>query len=211
MMIKALGCRPLSAITTWRALSVTPQVVSTVGFGTSSATKLQAGRNRPNNRVLYQAYEQLKLAFTYLYTTPGIPLIYYGDEFGLPGAGDPDNRRMMRFDGALSTFESQTLEWMKQLGQLRAKHPALRAGAWSPPLWKEADFLAWSRSLDKDLVIVLIHRGDAQLKKGTLSVPAVADGTALVEWFSGKKMVVNQGKLPFEIAARSAQVWTAQP
>jgi len=37
--------------------------------------------------------EGLKLAFTFLLTTRGTPLIYYGDEIGLPGGGDPDNRR----------------------------------------------------------------------------------------------------------------------
>ena len=34
-----------------------------------------------------------------LLTNKGAPLIYYGDEIGLPGAGDPDNRRMMQFSG----------------------------------------------------------------------------------------------------------------
>ena len=37
--------------------------------------------------------EGLMLAETYLMTTRGIPLIYYGDEIALAGAGDPDNRR----------------------------------------------------------------------------------------------------------------------
>ena len=32
-------------------------------------------------------------------TNKGAPLIYYGDEIGLPGAGDPDNRRMMQWTG----------------------------------------------------------------------------------------------------------------
>ena len=34
-----------------------------------------------------------------LLTNKGAPLIYYGDEIGLPGAGDPDNRRMMQWTG----------------------------------------------------------------------------------------------------------------
>ena len=35
----------------------------------------------------------LRLAFTFLLTTRGIPLIYYGDEIAMPGGDDPDNRR----------------------------------------------------------------------------------------------------------------------
>lgn len=35
----------------------------------------------------------LRLAFTFLFTTRGTPLVYYGDEIGLPGGNDPDNRR----------------------------------------------------------------------------------------------------------------------
>jgi glycosidase len=35
----------------------------------------------------------LKLAYTFLLTYRGIPMIYYGDEIGMPGGGDPDNRR----------------------------------------------------------------------------------------------------------------------
>jgi glycosidase len=37
--------------------------------------------------------EGLKLAYTFLLTVRGTPLLYYGDEIALPGAGDPDNRR----------------------------------------------------------------------------------------------------------------------
>jgi glycosidase len=37
--------------------------------------------------------EELKLAFTALLTARGVPMIYYGDEIGLAGGGDPDNRR----------------------------------------------------------------------------------------------------------------------
>jgi glycosidase len=43
-------------------------------------------------------YGRLASFMAFNMTIPGIPIIYYGDEFGMPGAGDPDNRRMMRFD-----------------------------------------------------------------------------------------------------------------
>ena len=42
-----------------------------------------------------RSYELLGVSFGVLMTSPGIPLIYYGDEIGLAGGGDPDNRRMM--------------------------------------------------------------------------------------------------------------------
>ena len=37
--------------------------------------------------------EGLKLAYTFLITARGTPLIYYGDEIAMPGGNDPDNRR----------------------------------------------------------------------------------------------------------------------
>ncbi|GGL55305.1 glycoside hydrolase family 13 protein [Sporolactobacillus putidus] len=36
---------------------------------------------------------KLRLAVQFLMTLPGVPCIYYGDEAGLPGGKDPDNRR----------------------------------------------------------------------------------------------------------------------
>ncbi len=44
------------------------------------------------------SYDKLKLHLAYILTIPGVPVIYYGDEIGMTGASDPDNRRMMRFD-----------------------------------------------------------------------------------------------------------------
>lgn len=74
------------------------------------------------------AYHQLKLAWTFLLTTPGIPMLYYGDEYGLEGANDPDNRRMMEFEGALNELQKQTLAHVQTLGNLRQKHSAFRRG-----------------------------------------------------------------------------------
>ena len=37
------------------------------------------------------------MALTYLYTTPGIPVVFYGSEIALNGGEAPDNHRQMNF------------------------------------------------------------------------------------------------------------------
>ncbi|MDR7071974.1 alpha-amylase family glycosyl hydrolase [Fictibacillus barbaricus] len=67
--------------------------------------------------------KRLKLALTYLYTAPGIPILYQGTEHMMDGAQDPDNRRMMDFNQnkKIETFTAK-------LANLRQKHIALRRG-----------------------------------------------------------------------------------
>jgi glycosidase len=72
-------------------------------------------------------YAKLKMLETFIMTIPGIPVIFYGDEIGMPGANDPDNRRMMRFDG-LSSEESDVKEHVSTLTRIRADHMALLFG-----------------------------------------------------------------------------------
>jgi glycosidase len=61
-------------------------------------------------------------------TIPGIPVIYYGDEFGMPGGNDPDCRRMMRFGSELSTIEKENFDVTKKLIQIRKSNMALLYG-----------------------------------------------------------------------------------
>jgi neopullulanase len=81
----------------------------------------------------------LKLAYTFLLTTRGIPHLYYGDEIALAGGGDPDNRRDFpggwpgdkrnAFEAAGRTAEeNEVFEHVKKLLKLRAASPTLRRG-----------------------------------------------------------------------------------
>src|SRR6185369_14098173 len=80
----------------------------------------------------------LELAQTFLLTTRGVPQVYYGDEIGLPGGGDPDNRRDFpggwpgdprnAFEASGRTAEEQEVfAHLQALLRLRAGHPELRA------------------------------------------------------------------------------------
>jgi len=72
-------------------------------------------------------YAKLKMLHAFNMTIPGIPIVYYGDEIGMPGANDPDNRRMMRFD-SLNTFEQDVKNTVTKLAKLRSEHMALLYG-----------------------------------------------------------------------------------
>jgi glycosidase len=79
----------------------------------------------------------LKLAYTFLLTTRGTPLLYYGDEIGMPGGGDPDNRRdfpggwpddpRSAFEaGGRTATEEEIFSHVQTLLRLRAARPGWR-------------------------------------------------------------------------------------
>ena len=96
--------------------------------------------------------EGLMLAYTFLLTTRGIPQLYYGNEIGLQGAGDPDNRR--DFPGgwredARNAFEAtgrdareqRIFAHVQELLALRRARPELRTARTEHLLVEEQQFV----------------------------------------------------------------------
>jgi len=104
------------------------------------------------------SYKKLQLAITFIMTVNSVPMIFYGDEFGMPGAGDPDNRRVMRFGDELTEHERQTLQYIRKVVQLRRRHPSLRKGVLKT-LVIEPDVWVYLKQYFNDKVIVGLNRG----------------------------------------------------
>ncbi len=128
-------------------------------FGEWDSGKARAWQNLPGQPAARAPYERLGLGFALLLTLPGIPLVYYGDEIGLAGGGDPDNRRLMPWSGV-----STDQEWLRghvaKLVKIRAQHAALRRGG-RTALGSSNDALVYKMSDASDAVFVAINRGDA--------------------------------------------------
>lgn len=115
--------------------------------------------NQPGLPSSKSAFERLANAFAVIFTNKGAPLVYYGDEIGLPGAGDPDNRRFMQWTG-WSANQTWLRDRVKALLTVRADHPALRRGTRST-LTANNDLWVFKMSTAGDEVYVAINRGDS--------------------------------------------------
>ncbi len=97
---------------------------------------------------------KVMLATVFQFTTEGIPYIYYGDEVGLSGGGDPQCRKCMVWNQ-----EDQNLALLnhyKKLIAIRKHNRALTSGDFSVEYAKDKA-LAYKRSGDDDEVLVLIN------------------------------------------------------
>ncbi|MBL7853985.1 MAG: alpha-glucosidase C-terminal domain-containing protein [Cyclobacteriaceae bacterium] len=123
-------------------------------------------------------YHKLQSLTAFMMTIPGVPVIYYGDEIGDPGANDPDNRRMMRFEN-LNKHELKTRQMTSTLTELRRANLALLYGDLE---WQEISSkrLVFSRSYFSDQVWVVFNKS-GEPQQYTLPL---ADGA--VPHFSGK-------------------------
>lgn len=95
-----------------------------------------------------RAQKRLQLLSLWQFTLPGVPCIYYGDEAGMSGGTDPDNRRTFPW-GKENLFLQ---DWYRQLSHLRQRYAALSTGRYIPLLARGA-ILVYARVIEggKDL------------------------------------------------------------
>lgn len=101
-------------------------------------------------------YDKLKMLHAFNMTIPGIPVIYYGDEIGMPGGNDPDNRRMMRFTN-LKPEELDVKKTVKELTNIRRNNMALIYGD-TFILQADEDIFALKRIYFDNRILILFNK-----------------------------------------------------
>ena len=97
----------------------------------------------------------LRLAVCFQYTWPGAPCIYYGDETGLPGFTDPDDRRT--FPWGKENWE--LIEFYRQAAALRKRFACLRTGSVHMVRF-DSGIAAFARTLGEETVLTVINMGE---------------------------------------------------
>ncbi len=166
----------------------------------------QAWDDPPDTPDGDEPYRKLVMAQALVLGLPGAPVIYYGDELGLPGAGDPDCRRPMVFEPDIR--QGWTLERVQRLGRGRAASEALRRGE-RIPLLAEGPLYAHLRDAGDGLpALTLLNASDQELSVELAipdSVPLAT--TSFEDLVEGEETwSVDQGRIAVALPAWSARV-----
>ncbi len=98
--------------------------------------------------------DSLKLAWLFMFTIPGAPCIYYGDEIGVDGGHDPECRKSFPWDE--SKWDKDLLEYVKACIALRKEHASLRRGEYKR-IHAEGEVMAYMRSYKNENITVAFN------------------------------------------------------
>ena len=133
----------------------TPRILTLLGADAIPDSKeaRAAYHLSPENRRL--AVRRLTLAAMLLYTFPGSPTLYYGDEAGMEGFEDPMNRRGYPW----GREDQRLLALYRTLGRLRKERRSLQEGDITY-LTADDGLLVYCRTLDGERTYTALNTGD---------------------------------------------------
>lgn len=124
-------------------------------------------------------------------TLPGAPTLYYGDEAGVCGWTDPDNRRT--YPWGHENFE--ILEFYRETIAIHRQHKVFKTGSYKP-LVEQRDLLCYGRFDMDNAAFVLINTSDTDK---TVSIPTwtlgVEDGESFERLIETSREFYNCGRV----------------
>ena len=156
-----------------------PRIASRADVGTNDAYNQWQEQGLPGQPGTDETYQSVLQAYGWLLTTPGAPLLYYGDEYGEYGGADPDNRHMYRDSSNWNHREAGLFENISALGQLRYDSIALKQGVYSTR-YASPDLLIYDMTHEQQTMSIILNRGQATTYDGLEDTDLVRFGEAII-------------------------------
>ncbi|MBS4026836.1 MAG: bifunctional glycogen debranching protein GlgX/4-alpha-glucanotransferase [Clostridia bacterium] len=161
------------------------------------------------------AIDRLKLLSLIQLTFPGVPCIYYGDEVGMEGHGDPFCRGVFPW----GQENQELLTWHKELIALRHQLDVLKTGEWIP-LIAQGDVYGYGRKIvggrdvfggikENNGAVVLVNRSVTGRAELELDVSRLITGDKLVEMLSTGMGIAGEESRHHPPAA-TKEIWLDQ-
>lgn len=201
--ISAPSAWPTEAlVNTWRErLAVIPWAIALQQYN------LLDSHDTPRVRTELKENDALhRLAVLVLFTFPGVPGIYYGDEIGMVDHPDLASRGCMIWEQ--TTWDHSLLAYYKELIALRRSSSALQCGGFQL-IGSEADLVAYQRTHAAERFLVIAQRSAAPRPPAPLALihAGIANGTRFVERFSGIERIVEDGALNLPMLPQGGTLW----
>lgn len=144
---------------------------------------------------IWKTYLGLIFQMTYV----GTPTIYYGDEYGMQGGADPDNRRT--FDWTQATTSNSAVALTQKLVGIRNEYPALRTGSFMTLLTDDTnDIYAFARFDQNNRIAVVLNGTD---NTETVTVPvyeeSMTNGSQVTDLLTGNQYTVSNGNVTVSV------------
>ncbi|HQU73197.1 MAG: alpha-glucosidase C-terminal domain-containing protein [Calditrichaeota bacterium] len=151
------------------------------------------------------SYRAAELYLAYILTIPGVPTLYYGDEIGMSGVSDPDNRRPMRFGDQVTPDEGAFFAAVAGLNKIRLGSSALQGGDFLPLLCTR-DVFAYLRSdMHQRILVVLNKSGQAQ--QLNIPLPALYGLSRAEDLQSWETLTVSGNSLKVNVRPMSYRIF----
>jgi glycosidase len=160
----------------------------------------------------------LRMAYTALFTLRGVPMVYYGDEIGMRGGKDPDNRR--DFPGgwahdAHNAFtqegrtpeEDETFRHVQSLARIRRASPALREGKMINLYATEKQWV-YAREISQSQAVVAYNTSGAPAEIAVEAAAAhLKNGARLIDLLDKSyETTAEGGVIKLSLAARRSRI-----
>lgn len=139
------------------------------------------------------------LALIFQMTYVGTPTIYYGDEYGMQGGNDPDNRRS--FDWTQGTTTNAAVALTQKLIAIRNQYAALRTGSFMSLLTDDTNKLYSYGRFDQNHRVAVALNNDSTTH--TVTVPvwqlSMTNGSTVTDLLSGNTYTVSGGNVTVSV------------
>ena len=163
----------------------TGRILTVLGAETVPEDKDSRSEYRLSDTERQRGTALLRLAALLLYTFPGSPTIFYGDEAGMEGFEDPFNRGTFPWGR-----EDRTLtEWYRLLGCIRQERPSLLRGH-IEYLRAQGHCLIWARQEAGERTVTAVNAGDQPM---ALELPW--EGAVAEDLLTGQRFLNQEGKV----------------
>ncbi|ALC85618.1 alpha-amlyase [Bacillus sp. FJAT-22090] len=142
---------------------------------------------------------QVKQGLTFLYTAPGIPIVYYGTENAMDGGNDPDNRGMMEFNS-----NDDLINYLSKLGKLRQDLSSLTRGNMEL-LYEEEGMAVFKRTYQAETVVVAINNTSESQK--VVLTEGLEKGKELIGLLNGGNFKSDRKQYSIELKSGQSEIY----